>query len=162
EDAAGAPGALPLVSTALLETWVRRSQRTLTLVGYAEAGGVRGAVGRLAEGVYDGLDGDGKGVARRVFLRLAEPEGEWTDGRRRAPRDEVAGTEAEQAVLAELIDRRLLTATEDTVEVAHEALLREWPRLRGWLEEDRDGRRLHRHLADAAVAWQAAKHDEGD
>src|SRR5262249_21777533 len=68
----------------------------------------------------------------------------------------------EQAVLAELIDRRLLTATEDTVEVAHEALLREWPRLRGWLEEDRDGRRLHRHLADAAVAWQAAKHDEGD
>jgi DNA-binding SARP family transcriptional activator/WD40 repeat protein len=160
EDAAGAPGALPLVSTALLETWVRRSQRTMTLAGYAEAGGVRGAVGRLAEGVYDGLDADGKAVSRRIFLCLAEPEGEWADVRRRARRDEVAGTE--QAVLAELIDRRLLTATEDTVEVAHEALLREWPRLRGWLEEDREGRKLHRHLADAAMAWQAGERDEGD
>jgi hypothetical protein len=112
--------------------------------------------------VYDGLDADGKVIARRIFLRLAQPGGEHADVRRRARRDEVAGSEAEQAVLAELIDRRLLTATEDTVEVAHEALLREWPRLRGWLEEDREGRRVHRHLADAATAWQADQGDEGD
>ena len=63
-------------------------------------------------------------------------------------------------MLAALIDRRLLTASEDTVEVAHEALLRAWPRLRGWLEEDREGRRVHRQLADAAAAWQADGRDD--
>lgn len=159
-DAAGEPGALPLVSTALLETWVRRSESTLTLAGYAEAGGVRGAVGRLADGVYDALDPTGQAIARRVFLRLAEPSGDRTDVRRRAPREELAGTDAEQVVLAHLIDRRLLTATEDTVEVAHEALLREWPRLRGWLEEGGEGRRLHRRLAEAAQAWRADLRDD--
>ena len=63
-------------------------------------------------------------------------------------------------MLATLIDRRLVTAAEDTVEVAHEALLREWPRLRGWLEDDREGRRLHRQLTDAAAAWQADGRDD--
>jgi DNA-binding SARP family transcriptional activator len=159
-DAAGEPGALPLISTALLETWVRRSGATLTLAGYAEAGGVRGAVARLAEGVYDGFDPAGRATARRIFLRLADADGPTTDVRRRAPRQEVASGEVEQKVLTELIDRRLVTTAEDTVEVAHEALLREWPRLRGWLEEDREGRRLHRRLTDAASAWQADGRDE--
>ena len=160
-DAAGQPGALPLVATALLESWVRRSGGALTLAGYTDAGGVRGAIGRLADGVYDGLDPPAQVVARRIFLRLAEPDDDRADVRRRARRDELAGSEAEQAVLADLIDGWLLTADEGTVEVAHEALLREWPRLRGWLEENRDGRRLHRHLADAALAWQGDRPDDG-
>jgi DNA-binding SARP family transcriptional activator/WD40 repeat protein len=158
-DAAGEPGALPLVSTALLETWVRRSGDTLTLAGYAQAGGVRGAVAHLAEGVYDSLDSKGKEILRHIFLRLTDLQGATSDVRRRASRDEVASDGAERAVLELLIRHRLVTATEDTVEVAHEALLREWPRLRVWLEEDREGRRLHRQLADAAVAWQ---HDNRD
>src|SRR5262249_41133316 len=133
-DAAGEPGALPLVSTALLETWVRRSGDTLTLAGYAEAGGVRGAVAHLADGVYENLDTAGKEVLRHIFLRLTDPQGATNDVRRRARRDEIAGNEAERVVLERLINHRLVTATEDTVEVAHEALLREWPRLRAWLE----------------------------
>jgi DNA-binding SARP family transcriptional activator/WD40 repeat protein len=160
EDAAGEPGALPLVSTALLETWVRRSHDTLTWAGYAEAGGVRGAVSRLADGVYDGLDAEGKAATRHIFLRLADPQGRTADVRRRARHDEVAGTDVERRVLATLINHRLVTATGDTVEVAHEALLREWPRLRTWLEEDREGRRLHRQLADAAAAWEADNRDD--
>lgn len=159
-DAAGEPGALPLVSTALLETWVRRSGDTLTLAGYAQAGGVKGAVAHLADGVYDGLEATGKLTLRHIFLRLVEPEGTTGDIRRRARRSEVATNDSERDVLAELIDRRLITVSEDTVEVAHEALLREWPRLRGWLEEDREGRLLHRQLANAAAAWQADDRDD--
>jgi DNA-binding SARP family transcriptional activator/WD40 repeat protein len=160
EDAAGEPGALPLVSTALLETWVRRSNDTLTVAGYADAGGVHGAVARLADGVYDATDETGRAITRRIFLRLADPEGATDDVRRRARRDEVATTDAEQQLLTQLVNRRLVTATEDTVEVAHEALLREWPRLRGWLAEGREGRRLHRQLADAAATWDAEGRDE--
>jgi DNA-binding SARP family transcriptional activator/WD40 repeat protein len=159
-DAAGEPGALPLVSTALLETWVRRSGDWLTLAGYADAGGVRGAVARLADGVYEQLDPAGREIARHIFLRLADPHGATDDVRRRAHREEIAGNEAERQVLATLIDHRLVTASDDTVEVAHEALLREWPRLRRWLEDDREGRRLHRQVTDAALAWQADNRDE--
>jgi DNA-binding SARP family transcriptional activator/WD40 repeat protein len=159
-DAAGEPGALPLVSTALLETWVRRIGDRLTLAGYAETGGVRGAVARLAEGVYDRLDDGDKAIVRHIFLRLADPRGVRSDVRRRAPREEVASSEAERQVLAELIKYRLLTATEGSVEVAHEALLREWPRLRAWLEEDREGRHVHYQLTEAAAAWHADGRDE--
>jgi DNA-binding SARP family transcriptional activator/WD40 repeat protein len=159
-DAAGEPGALPLVSTALLETWVRRSHDTLTWAGYAEAGGVRGAVSRLAEGVYDSLDADGKAATRHILLRLADPHGRTTDVRRRARHDEVASTDIERRALATLINHRLVTATGDAVEVAHEALLREWPRLCGWLEEDRAGRQLHRQLREAAEAWEADNRDD--
>jgi hypothetical protein len=126
------------VSTALLETWVRRSGDTLTLSGYTQAGGVRGAVAHLANGVYDRLDPSGQEILRHIFLRLTDPQGASNDVRRRAHRDEIATNDAERVVLEQLISHRLVTATEDTVEVAHEALLREWPRLRTWLEEGRE------------------------
>jgi class 3 adenylate cyclase/DNA-binding SARP family transcriptional activator/WD40 repeat protein len=160
-DAGREPGALPLVSTAMAETWVRRDGATLTLDAYREAGGVQGALARLADDVYAGLDPEGQSLARRLFLRLAEP-GEGTDDvRRRMPRAEFSAGPVADEVLDAYVGRRLLVADDVSVEVAHEALLREWPRLRGWLEEDREGRRLHRHLTDAAAAWAAEGHDPG-
>lgn len=66
-----------------------------------------------------------------------------------------------QGVLAKLAERRLVTIAGSTAQVAHEALLREWPRLRTWLAEDRDGRRLHHQIAAAAHDWEAADRDEG-
>jgi WD40 repeat protein/DNA-binding SARP family transcriptional activator len=161
-DADGEPGALPLVSTALLETWVHRRSDTLTMAAYVEAGGVRGALARLADRFYDDLAPPGRAIARRVLLRLAELGEGNDDVRRRAPRAELDAIDGAEAVLAGLVDRRLAIVDDGTVEVAHEALLREWPRLRGWLEEDRDGRRLHRRLSDAAVAWDAASHDPAE
>jgi WD40 repeat protein len=143
-----------------LETWAARSGTTLTLAGYLTAGGVRGAVARLAETTWDGFDDAQRAACRRMLLRLADPEGVSSDVRRRASRTELVSGPTEETVLRTLIDRRLLTASEDTVEVAHEALLREWPRLVSWLEEDRAGRRLHRQLADAATAWQADERDD--
>jgi WD40 repeat protein/class 3 adenylate cyclase/energy-coupling factor transporter ATP-binding protein EcfA2 len=159
EDVAAEPGALPLVSTALLETWERRRGRSLTLTAYAESGGVRGAVARLADGVYDGFDPAEQATARAIFLRLTEPGEGADDLRRRARREELGDDPVTDRVLATLVARRLVIADEHTVEVAHEALLREWPRLRAWLEEDREGRRLHRQLGEAAADWEAHDHD---
>ena len=59
---------------------------------------------------------------------------------------EIEGIPGAERVLAALIDARLVTVGAGTVELSHEALLREWPRYRGWLEEDRVGRQLHAHL----------------
>jgi WD40 repeat protein len=145
----------------MAETWVRRDGATLTLAGYREAGGVRGALARLADDVYADLDDDGQALARRLFLRLAEP-GEGTDDvRRRMPRGELGGGDDAEAVLDAFVGRRLLVADADSVEVAHEALLREWPRLRAWLEDNRAGRRLHRQLIVAAAAWDSEARDPG-
>jgi hypothetical protein len=158
-DAGDQPGALPLVSTALLALWEHRAGRRLTLAGYAQTGGVRGAVARLADGVYDGFDPHQQAIARAIFLRLTEPGDGGDDVRRRAHRSELGDDEATNKVLSALVARRLLITDEHMVEVAHEALLREWPRLRGWLEEDREGRRLHRQLAQAASQWVAHDRD---
>jgi DNA-binding SARP family transcriptional activator/WD40 repeat protein len=160
-DAASEPGALPLVSTAMAETWVRSDGRTLTLAAYRESGGVHGALARLADDLYSGLDDGGQAMARRLFLRLAEPREGKNDVRRRMPREEFSAGSAGDDVLNAFVGRRLLVANGGSVEVAHEALLREWPRLRAWLEEDRDGRRLHRHLTEAAAAWAAEGRDSG-
>ena len=158
-DASDHPGALPLVSTALLALWEHRDGRRLTLAGYAQTGGVKGAVARQADRVYDSFDPDQQAIARAILLRLTEPGEGGDDVRRRARRSELGDDEATVKVVSTLVARRLLVADEHTVEVAHEALLREWPRLRGWLEEDREGRRLHRQLAQAASQWVAHDRD---
>ena len=124
---------------------------TCGLSAYEHAGGVHGAVARLAESAYERLDPEQRELARRILLRLAgEGEGEAVV-RRRVPLDELEG-EGVAEVLAVLAGDRLVTIGEGEVEVAHEALLREWPRLRGWLEEDAQGRQLQLHLRDAARA----------
>ena len=156
------PGGLPLLSTALLELWRRRGGRTIRLAAYDDTGGVRGAVARLAEEAYAGLPDDQQMVARAVLLRLSFGEGDAV-ARRRVPLEEFdpATNPDVGHVLDALTDARLLTIDEGAVEVAHEALLREWPRLREWLEEDRAGRRLREHLTEQAREWELAG-DAGD
>jgi len=160
------PGALPLLSHALLETWRRRRGRTLTLSGYAAAGGVRGAVAATAEAVFnDQLNADQRRIARQILLRLIAPgEGHPArDTRRRVATTEllppVSDAPARQAVLETLAEARLLTLDEAAVEIAHEALIQAWPRLRTWLDEARDSLRLRRQLAEAAAEWRALERD---
>ena len=154
-DVSGEDGALPLVSTVLVETWQRRRGRSLTLRGYAEAGGVRGAVARLAEETYAELDPHEQQVVREVFLRLAEPAAHGHEVRRRARRSEFDPTDPAVArAVNAFVEHRLLTASQDTLEVAHEALLREWPRLREWLASDRDYRKVLQDVASAAADWE--------
>ncbi len=163
-DVEGQPGALPLLSTALLELWQRRDGSRLSLSSYEQTGGVHGAVARLAESAYQRLDPDRRELARRILLRLAgEGEGE-TVVRQRVPLAELEGERDDRVadVLAGLARERLVTIGEGQVEVAHEALLREWPRLRGWLEEGAEGRRLQLHLGAAAREWDAGGRDAGE
>jgi WD40 repeat protein len=160
----GEPGALPLLSTALLELWERRDGRTIRAGEHAATGGVRGAVARLAEETYAGLSDEQQPIVRSVILRLAVPgEGESVV-RRRVQLSEFDAERNEDVarVLDVLADRRLLTVSEGTVEVAHEALLREWPRFREWLEEDREGRRLHAHLTSSAREWSERGRDAAE
>ena len=162
-DVLDQPGALPLLSAALVEQWREREGRVLRRAAYDRTGGVRGAVGRLAEQTYSGLSEPERVAARGILLRLADAgEHEAAFVRRRMRPDELDRDEHTAAALAALVDSRLVTADGETLEVAHEALLREWPRLRAWLEEDAEGRRLHHHLMNAARDWQAAGRDSGE
>ena len=88
-DVSGEPGALPLLSHALLETWKRRRGSTLTVANYREAGGARGAIARSADAVFESLDGRGQALARGLFIELTELGDGVEDSRRRLDRAEV-------------------------------------------------------------------------
>ena len=164
-DVGDEPGALPLLSHALLETWKRRAGHTLTLKGYADAGGVRGAIAHTAESVYQNLSPEEQTIARNIFLRLTELGEGTEDTRRRASFDELLShaenIDEARSVLNTLAEARLVTLGENTAEVAHEALIREWPTLREWLNQDRESLRLHRHLTEAAHEWELLERDAG-
>ena len=153
-DVEGEPAALPMLSHVLRETWERREGPTLTVDGYRATGGIRYAVSQSAETLYDAMDESQRGRLRSLLLRLVMPTEDGDAGagpcaarqgrrRRRAP----------YGWWKQLVDARLVSIDGDSVQIAHEALVRVWPRLRGWLDDDVDGQRLFRHLAGAADAW---------
>jgi WD40 repeat protein/DNA-binding SARP family transcriptional activator len=163
-DVAGEPGSLPLLSTTLLDVWREREGRTLTLAAYERSGGVHGAVGRHADESFRSLGDDEQEVARRILLRLVTGDEGEALTRRRVTRVELEADQDERVahVLETLVERRLLVADNGTVELVHEALLEQWPRLKTWLEEDAQGRRLHLHLAQAASEWEASRREPGE
>jgi WD40 repeat protein len=163
-------GRLALLSYALQQTWRNREGRRLTVAGYRATGGIDGAVAQAAEAVYSRLGPAGRDALRRMLLRLVTFGDGTPDTRRRVTLGELAGqadegsaeaagAAATRAVLADLIEARLVTADEDSVEITHETLLTAWPRLRGWLTEDRAGLRIHRDLTDAARDWRHENRD---
>lgn len=161
----GQPGSLPLLSHALLETWHRRLGRIMTLKSYAEAGSVHGAIAHTAETVYQQeLDEAQQFIARHIFLRLTDLGEDTPETRRRVQLPELLPSADQRSqvevVLDKLVAARLVIVSQDYVEVSHEALIREWPTLRSWLEADREGVRLHHQLAEAALAWEAMDQDE--
>jgi DNA-binding SARP family transcriptional activator/WD40 repeat protein len=160
-EVGGEPGGLPLLSTTLLELWRARDGRVLRYDSYRTSGGVRRAVARLAEVAYSRLGETERRIARGLMLRLASGE-DGTLARRRMPLGELQRIDGAGPVLADLIDARLLTVSDGDVELSHEALLREWPRYRAWLEEDRIGRRVHAHLTAAARDWDERGRDAAD
>jgi WD40 repeat protein len=166
KDAGTEPGALPLLSHALLETWRNRSSHTMTLESYAESGGVKGAIAKTAEMIYSqGLTLEQQTLARNIFLRLTNVGQGERETRRRVLLKELIPTGAQSAaienVLHLLTDARLITTEQDSVELAHEAIIQEWPKLRGWLEENRAGLQIHRRLTEAAQEWAKTGNDAG-
>ena len=165
-EVAGEPGALPLLSHALRATWERRDGRTLTIDAYRATGGVTSAVAQSADALVEAVPAGERDLLRNVFLRLTELGDGVEDTRRRVPIDELVPQDVPgdtvRGLLGRFADARLLTLGEGTAEVAHEVLIRQWPTLRGWLEEDREGLRLHRRLSDAGRIWEAAGRDPTD
>ncbi|MCB0187340.1 MAG: NACHT domain-containing protein, partial [Caldilineaceae bacterium] len=160
EDVGREPGALPLLSHALLETWKRRRGRILTLSGYDEAGKVRGAIAQTAEATYATLSAENQKLAQQIFLRLTELGEGTQDTRRRVSQTELGDGQTMKTVTQQLANARLITTSQDGIDVAHEALIREWPRLREWLDANREGLRLHRQLTEVTQRWEALNRDE--
>ena len=168
-DAELAPGALPLVQHQLAELFAERTSNAITLAAYLESGGLAGAIGRRAEAIYGELDDDTRSAAREVFLRLVSVDEEHEDTRRRVRRTELehsgVGADELDAVLRQYGLHRLLTFDRDaatrtpTVEVAHEAILSEWPRLKEWIDEARDDLLARRRIESATHDWLAAGSD---
>ncbi len=163
------PGALPLLQYALTELFAARTSDLLTIHGYQASAGVLGALGRRAEELYQGLDTLGQEAARQVFLRLVAVSDTAEDARRRVRRQELSGLAVDPELVEEVLRRfgeyRLLSFDRDpltrgpTVEVAHEALLSEWERLRIWISERREDLLLQSRLADAIDEWDRAGRD---
>ncbi len=169
EDVREQPGALPLLQYALTELFERREGALLTIAAYQDIGGTLGALAKRAEEVYSRFEERGKNMTRQMFLRLVTLGEGQEDTRRRILQSELL-TLGDRDVVEEVIDRfgryRLLTFDRDdatrgsTVEVAHEALIRQWERLREWLTESRQDVRLERELLHAATDWQNAERDK--
>jgi DNA-binding SARP family transcriptional activator/WD40 repeat protein len=154
-DCEGEPGALPLLSHALAETWRRRDGNVLTVEGYRASGGIRGAVARSADRLYDSLPPEQRTMVRSVLLRLVTSSPGGDPVRTPIASRTLFGDPDRERVLALLVRSRLVTAEQDTFEVAHEALARAWPRLATWLEDDTAGQRILRHLATSAEGWES-------
>ncbi|EPH45004.1 caspase family protein [Streptomyces aurantiacus] len=158
-----AAGALPLLSHTLWATWRECAGSRLTVAGYRATGGISGAIATTAEQVYTGLDTAGRVAARHTLLRLVHVGEEAVDTARPVDRSAllhaVPDTRAAQQAVGRLAEARLLTLDRDTVRISHEALLHAWPRLRGWIDADRDWLRARQRLADDAAAWEQSGRD---
>lgn len=158
-DQAVGADTLPLLSHALLETWQRREGRMMTLTGYLAAGGVRKAIAHTADSIYLQLTPGYQIIAKDIFLKLTNLGARGSeDTRRHVSIDEIISKTEDaddvQTVLTTLISAQLVTIDDTGVTVTHEAIIREWPRLRGWLEENRENLHLHRQLTETSKLWQ--------
>ncbi|HEX2782898.1 MAG TPA: BMP family ABC transporter substrate-binding protein, partial [Ilumatobacteraceae bacterium] len=168
-DTATQAGALPLVQYALTELFERRTDARLTLRDYRGLGGLPGLLSRQADAVFQQLDEAEQLVAVQVFLRLVRPVHGKTDLRRRVPLAELNDLDIDVVALSAVLDsfgrHRLLTFDRDpatghaTVDVAHEALLREWDRFKDWIERYRASLRRLASLTTAADDWEHADRD---
>ncbi|MEV0080016.1 helix-turn-helix domain-containing protein [Nocardia neocaledoniensis] len=154
------PGALPLLSHALDRTWAKRRTMTqLTVAHYCSTGGIREAIGKSAEKVWKELDARQRRAAERLFVRAARrgdtglvrilvrpTELDWPD---------IDGGTTE-LVIGKFVTARLLTTTDEGVQITHEALLHAWKRLRDWIDEDAAGHALHLRLAELTRLWDPA------
>ncbi len=156
-------GRLPLLAHALRATWRERHGQTLTVEGYRATGGIEHAVATSADRVFTALGVDEQRIARTVFLRLIKIGDGMDDTRLRVQRTEILAHNADprqtSSVLDEFTQARLLTQTENTVEITHEALLRAWPLLHGWIDADRIGNLRRQELEEAATRWDNDSRD---
>lgn len=159
------PGSLPLLEFALTSLWLERRGNQLTHKAYEEIGEVKGALTKYAEQKYSDLDPNQQEQARRIFVQLVRPGEGTEDTRRLATKAELG--EARWSLVKQLADERLVVtsrnaAEQETVEVVHEALIRNWQQLRQWMKESRSFRVWQERLRVAMKQWEgsSAKKDK--
>jgi hypothetical protein len=172
-DAGVEPSVLPLLEFALTELWTRQTEHTLTHSAYEQIGQLSGAIAQRAEKVFRNLTSAQQEVGRRILSRLvhmADDDAEHT--RQRIPlvalySEELLNNDSGRKVLRLLTEARLLTVglssdgRQQMVEIAHEALVRRWPRLRQWLREDREILVWRQRLGFIIQGWQQTGRDDG-
>jgi WD40 repeat protein/energy-coupling factor transporter ATP-binding protein EcfA2 len=156
EGEAGEAGDLPLLQFGLEELWRVRDGRRLSVRAYEAMGGLKGALRRRADAVLGQLlERVDEGLIRSIFGRLVQLDDGTREIRRRLVVEDLAANHPEvRDPIEALVRARLLTADEHTVEIAHEALIREWPKLRAWIDEDREALRLQSEITRAAALWE--------
>ncbi|MCC5639230.1 CHAT domain-containing protein [Nostoc sp. CHAB 5844] len=178
DDVQGEPGAMPLLQHALLELWQRRHGRWLRVLEYEAIGGVQKAIAQTADDVYNSLSADEQEQVKNIFVRLTRLDENAVQGekrrdtRRRVGLEELIPTGDKQALTKNLLKRlagegaRLIVISVDSAtfqeeaEVAHEALIRYWPRLITWLDENRVSLQLRETIRQAALEWDKQQKDE--
>ncbi|HEX6385306.1 MAG TPA: hypothetical protein VF177_11600, partial [Anaerolineae bacterium] len=166
----GDPAALPLMQFTLLKLWENRDRNRVTWEAYHRLGGVRHTLANSADAFYDSLSAREKETARRILLTIVQSsESTLEIARDRVLRQVLYETGSTQKQVDQMLDRlveaRLVRLIEehrpedDQVEIAHAALVRIWPRLVGWLEEERVNMRHRRRLMTMAEQWEALGHD---
>ena len=169
QDVGEQPGSLPLLQYALSELYERRMGRLLTLDAYQTSGRVLGALARRAEELYTSVSETGQAATRQLFLRLVTLGEGTEDTRRRVRQTELAAANGSSDAMQQVVDLfgkyRLLTFDRDpgtrtpTIEVAHEALIGQWARLKQWIDTSRDDMQQHRRLMSATDEWLNAGDD---
>lgn len=162
EAAAEAPEALPLLEFTLEELYRRRTEEgVLTFEAHEELGGLTGAIAERAEATYESLDSATQEALPEVLRALVtiEPEGEGGATGRRVPLTDAAETPEQEALVDEFVEARLLVtgrndAGDPVVSLAHEALLREWPRLEEWIERNRAFLQARARIRERAAHWK--------
>jgi WD40 repeat protein/transcriptional regulator with XRE-family HTH domain len=155
------PGALPLLSHAMLSSWEHSHGGTLAISDYLASGGIRDAVSRTAERVYGSLSPEEQRLARHLFLRLVHVADDVPPSRATVQlselRDWGGASDADADVmLARFVDERMITVDADAAQITHDALLTAWPRLRSWIDTGMDGLRTRMRITEGARAWQDA------
>ncbi|MGA9275592.1 protein kinase domain-containing protein [Ilumatobacter sp.] len=162
------PASLPLLQFALTETFRRRTSDVMSLATFNELGGLTGAIAARADHIVDSAGEAEVAEARRILGRLVTLDETGGHSRRRALISELGDDDTTTRLIEQLVEARLLTVDRDgasrepTVEVAHEALLRDWPRLRRWLEEDRENLRALREVASRSDTWLRSGRDDAE
>jgi hypothetical protein len=165
KDVEAEPGNLPLLEFALTELWQRRQGKRLTHVAYTDIGEVQGALAQHADESYGKLSPAAQQQMRRIFIQLVRPGEGTEDTRRLATKAELG--ESNWELVKQLADDRLVVTSRidanqmETVEVVHEALLRNWGELREWMITDRVFRTWQERLRGTIAQWQATQGDEG-
>ena len=169
EDVQRQPGMLPLIQYAMTDLFERRDGNRITAEAYEASGGVRGPLATRPEVAYLQLDAETRAAARQVFLHLVAVDEDGEAARRRVHRSEltsIVGYEhAARTVINSFGQARLLSfdrhpvTRSPTVEIAHDALLVKWERLRGWIDDHRSDVRLHQRLASATGDWDSSDRD---